>query len=94
MEGFDEDQVFRIIKRHDYASVAGLLETGLDVNTGYGHYRETTLLTLAAHRGNTKMLELPLAAGADMNSVGHFGGAALAAAAVTGHTKAVRPGVI
>jgi hypothetical protein len=35
VEGLDENQVFRIIKRHDYASVARLLETGLDVNTGY-----------------------------------------------------------
>jgi ankyrin repeat protein len=86
----DQFHVFlKLVKKGDTAGLRRLVESGWDVNGGDAEKWKRWRSPLFWVNGNTAMIRLLLAAGADVNVVNQFDESPLARAASQGHTKAV-----
>ncbi len=87
-EDVNEDMI-KEAYRGNIATVKACLERGADVN-GKLEYSGWTALMLAAGEGHTKMVEVLLAKGAEVNATDVLKNTALIRAAVNGHTETVK----
>jgi ankyrin repeat protein len=77
------DAVHRLIKQGDLISLRHELDGGLSPNLS--NQFSWTLLMLAAIEGNTRIGELLVSSGADVDATNNFGETALSLAAHAGH---------
>ena len=82
------DAVHRLIKQGDLISLRHELDEGLNPNLS--NHLSWTLLMLAAMEGNTRIGELLVSRGADVDATNKFGETALSLAAHAGHAPFIR----
>jgi ankyrin repeat protein len=82
------DAVHRLIKQGDLISLRHELDEGLNPNLS--NQLSWTLLMLAAMEGNTRIGELLVSSGADIDATNKFGETALSLAAHAGHAPFIR----
>jgi ankyrin repeat protein len=82
------DMVHRLIKQGDLISLRHELDGGL--SPSLSNQFSWTLLMLAAMEGNTRVGELLISRGADVDATNNFGETALSLAAHAGHAPFIR----
>lgn len=89
--GDSQQHLVEALLAGDRAAVERLLERGAspDARVSEGEHRDKTVLMLAAQQGDVALVDLLLAAGADVDGANDRGGNALMFAATQGHAAVV-----